>query len=33
MGAQVVIAQWQGGRPLSVYPLDRALAKPIWPKK
>ena len=33
VGAQVVIAQWQGGRPLSVYPLDRALAKPIWPKK
>ena len=33
LGAQVVIAQWQGGRPLSVYPLDRALAKPIWPKK
>jgi branched-chain amino acid transport system substrate-binding protein len=32
-GAQVVIAQWQGGRPVSVYPLDRALAKPIWPKK
>ncbi len=33
VGAQVVIAQWQGGRPLSVYPLDRALAKPIWPKQ
>jgi branched-chain amino acid transport system substrate-binding protein len=33
LGAQVVIAQWQGGRPLSVYPLDRALAKAIWPKK
>jgi branched-chain amino acid transport system substrate-binding protein len=33
LGAQVVIAQWQGGKPLSVYPLDRALAKPIWPKK
>lgn len=33
LGAQVVIAQWQNGRPLSVYPLDRALAKPIWPKK
>jgi branched-chain amino acid transport system substrate-binding protein len=32
-GAQVVIAQWQGGKPVSVYPLDRALAKPIWPKK
>jgi branched-chain amino acid transport system substrate-binding protein len=33
VGAQVVIAQWQRGRPLSVFPLDRALAKPIWPKK
>jgi branched-chain amino acid transport system substrate-binding protein len=33
VGAQVVIAQWQSGRPLSVYPLDRALAKVIWPKK
>jgi branched-chain amino acid transport system substrate-binding protein len=33
VGAQVVIAQWQGGKPLSVYPLDRALAKAIWPKK
>jgi branched-chain amino acid transport system substrate-binding protein len=33
LGAQVVIAQWQGGRPLSVYPLDRALAKAIWPKR
>jgi branched-chain amino acid transport system substrate-binding protein len=32
LGAVVVIAQWQGGRPLSVFPLDRALAKPIWPK-
>ena len=33
LGAQVVIAQWQGGKPLSVYPLDRALAKAIWPKR
>src|SRR5262245_26550726 len=33
VGAQVVIAQWQGGRPLSVFPLDRALAKAIWPKR
>jgi branched-chain amino acid transport system substrate-binding protein len=33
VGAQVVIAQWQGGKPVSVYPLDRALAKAIWPKK
>jgi branched-chain amino acid transport system substrate-binding protein len=33
IGAVVVIAQWQGGRPLSVFPLDRALAKAIWPKR
>jgi branched-chain amino acid transport system substrate-binding protein len=33
VGAQVVIAQWQGGKPLSIFPFDRALAKPIWPKK
>jgi branched-chain amino acid transport system substrate-binding protein len=33
VGAQVVIAQWQGGRPLSIFPLDRALAKAIWPKQ
>lgn len=32
-GAPLVIAQWQGGKPLSVFPLDRALAKPIWPTK
>jgi branched-chain amino acid transport system substrate-binding protein len=33
VGAPVVIVQWQGGRPLAIYPLDRALAKPIWPTK
>jgi branched-chain amino acid transport system substrate-binding protein len=31
--APLVIAQWQSGKPLSIYPLDRALAKPIWPKR
>jgi branched-chain amino acid transport system substrate-binding protein len=32
-GAPLVIAQWQSGKPLSIYPTDRALAKPIWPKR
>jgi branched-chain amino acid transport system substrate-binding protein len=31
-GAPLVIAQWQNGKPLSVYPTDRALAKAKWPK-
>jgi branched-chain amino acid transport system substrate-binding protein len=31
-GAPIVIAQWQNGLPLSVYPTDRALAKAKWPK-
>jgi branched-chain amino acid transport system substrate-binding protein len=31
-GAPLVIAQWQNGMPLSVYPTDRALAKAKWPK-
>jgi branched-chain amino acid transport system substrate-binding protein len=29
--AGLVIAQWQNGVPVTVYPVDRALAKPIWP--
>jgi hypothetical protein len=28
----VVIVQWQNGRPLTVYPIDRALATVKWPK-
>jgi len=31
--APLVIVQWQNGVPLSVYPTDRALAKPRWPKQ
>lgn len=33
IGAPIVIVQWQNGVPLTVYPTDRALAKPVWPKK
>jgi branched-chain amino acid transport system substrate-binding protein len=32
-GARIVIVQWQNGEPVTVYPLEAALAKPIWPKK
>ena len=31
VGASLVIAQWQGGVPVTVFPEDRAVAKPIWP--
>jgi branched-chain amino acid transport system substrate-binding protein len=27
----IIFAQWQKGVPLTVYPTDRALAKPFWP--
>ena len=27
----MIFAQWQNGVPISVYPTDRALAKPFWP--
>ena len=32
LNAPVVIVQWQNGRPLTVYPVDRAMAQPKWPK-
>src|SRR3954470_12665364 len=32
LNAPVVIVQWQDGKPLTVYPTDRATAKPKWPK-
>ena len=32
VGGPVVIVQWQDGKPLTVYPIDRALAKAKWPK-
>ena len=31
VGASLVIAQWQNGVPVTVFPEDRAVAKPIWP--
>lgn len=33
MNAPLVIVQWQKGVPVTVAPVDRALAKPYWPKK
>ena len=27
----MIFAQWQKGVPVTVYPTDRALAKPFWP--
>ena len=32
IGAPVVIVQWQNGKPVTVYPTDRALASAKWPK-
>jgi branched-chain amino acid transport system substrate-binding protein len=29
--AQLVIVQWQDGKPITVFPEDMAVAKPIWP--
>jgi branched-chain amino acid transport system substrate-binding protein len=33
VGAGLTIVQWQSGVPVTVYPPELALAKPIWPKK
>lgn len=33
VGAGLVIAQWQGGKPLSVYPSEVASTKANWPMK
>ena len=33
VGASLVIVQWQGGVPVTVFPEDRAVAKPIWPTR
>jgi branched-chain amino acid transport system substrate-binding protein len=30
--APLVMVQWQNGVPVTVYPTDRATAKPKWPK-
>ncbi len=32
-GAALVIMQWQNGEPITVYPPESALAKPLWPKR
>jgi len=29
--AQLVIVQWQDGKPVTVFPAEMAVAKPIWP--
>ena len=31
--APLIMVQWQKGEAVSVYPTDRALAKPYWPKQ
>ena len=33
VGASLVIAQWRGGQPVTVYPPVAAVAKPVWPGK
>ncbi|MGG5822340.1 ABC transporter substrate-binding protein [Falsiroseomonas sp. HW251] len=33
VGAPLVIAQWQNGVPVTVYPNDAAMAQPIWPRR
>ena len=30
--AELVIVQWQGGKPVPVYPTSMATAKPVWPR-
>ena len=32
INAPVCIVQWQDGKPLTIFPTDRAMAKPRWPK-
>lgn len=31
VGAQLVIVQWQNGKPVTIFPEDMAAAKPVWP--
>ena len=31
--AGLLVVQWQNGEPVTVYPPDAAVAKPIWPKQ
>ena len=30
--ATILVVQWQGGKALTVYPPEAAVAAPIWPK-
>ncbi len=30
IGAELVVVQWQGGRPVTISPEDMAVAKPVW---
>lgn len=30
IGAELVVVQWQNGQPVTVFPEDMAMAKPIW---
>jgi len=32
-GASLVIVQWQGGVPVTIFPRDRAMAEPVWPTR
>jgi len=32
-GAGIMVAQWQKGVPIAVYPTENAVEKPIWPKQ
>jgi branched-chain amino acid transport system substrate-binding protein len=32
VGAEIVLVQWQGGEPFTVYPPSLAVKDPIWPK-
>lgn len=31
--AVVLVAQWQNGVPVTIYPREAAVAEPIWPKR
>jgi branched-chain amino acid transport system substrate-binding protein len=33
VGATLLIAQWQNGEPVAVYPPEAAFAKPVWSKQ
>lgn len=33
VGAGLTIIQWQNGVPVTVFPEELAIAKPIWPGK